>query len=162
MENKLKPLEIGKQYMTKFQVPEPVQIYSVLSYRTEKRKDGVIIMFPKNVYVTYLNTPELGQCLLDADRIAHEKYIATEEKDIRVYYFEDGGLRKVGPGSFLHSIKHKHTSINNCKESIDNLKLSKLIHKDKEVQFVIVEYTGILQAKIVEVYNKIYKYDKSK
>lgn len=84
-----------------------------------------------------------------------------ENKDIRVYYFEDGGLRKVGPGSFLHSIKHKHTSIANCKEAIDNLKLSRFVQKDREVQFVIVEYTGILQAKIVEVYNKIYKYDRT-
>lgn len=155
MEIKLKPLEIGKEYMTKFQVPEPVEIYSVLSYRTEKRGDEVI-MFPKNVYVTYLNTPELGRCLLDADRIVHERDTVTEEKDIRLYYFKDGIMRKIGAGTTLYKIKHHHKSVAECKDAIHKHNLSKYDLKNRFVQFLIVEYTGALQAKIVEIINKDY------
>lgn len=49
------PLKLGKTYMTKFQVPEPVTIISFLGN--------------KDAYVIYENNPEIGKCLLSLSRI---------------------------------------------------------------------------------------------
>lgn len=153
----LKPLEVGHDYMTKFQVPEPVRVVSVLTTRSENQ-NGELIEFPKNVYVSYLDNPNLGLCLLDADRIVHEQnFIVEEEKDIRLYYFKDAGLKKIGRGSTLHSIGHRHKSISECKKAIHTHVPPRFFNLSQTVQFVIVEYTGALQAKIIEVLNKKYE-----
>ena len=68
-------------------------------------------------------------------------------------------MRKIGPGSFLHKIKHKHTSLESCKSAIENYKLSNFQQRDQEIQFIIVEFHGLLKSKIIEVINKEYKYE---
>jgi len=73
--------------------------------------------------------------------------IETVKRDIRLYYYEDGTLRKMGKGKTGIN-RHIFDSIESCKERI--LKLKTLEHHSTD-QFVITEYFPNESSIILEI-----------
>ena len=71
------------------------------------------------------------------------------KEDIRLYYFGEGQLYKMGRGKTgIH--KHMFNSLKECQDRIVELKKMKM-HSLKETQFVIVKYFGVYKSQIVYV-----------
>ena len=63
--------------------------------------------------------------------------------DYRLYYFEGGQLKKMTPNRL-----HRHRSKESIEDAITRLKST---DRYNEAQFVVVEYYGIYDCKIIKV-----------
>lgn len=72
-------------------------------------------------------------------------------RDIRLYTYEAGRLIKQ-----VRPLAHKYKSLEDCIDSISNYQLKKYQPSKKTYQFVITEYTGTYESKIIEVITKTY------
>jgi len=72
-----------------------------------------------------------------------------EERDIRIYIYDPGSLKKIPPNH-----KHKHKSIESAEELIKRLQENPKFRFDRR-QFVITEYTGVYQSSIIKIINPL-------
>lgn len=68
------------------------------------------------------------------------------KKDIRLYFYEHGTLRKVYPRKY-----HFHHSEDEAEKTIDLLMQNNIRQKWKLSQFLIVEYFNAYQSKILKI-----------
>jgi hypothetical protein len=69
-------------------------------------------------------------------------------RDIRLYYYQAGGLIKNQGGMKKH---HLFNSLEECKEYIENPKSDALKYLYSYRQFVIIEYFDKYKSKIIEI-----------
>lgn len=75
------PLIVGKRYQTKFATGEWVTIHDI-QYTKESvlknQKDSKSALTIQSIYVIYDKCPDLGPCVLDENRIIHDKKFERE------------------------------------------------------------------------------------
>ena len=75
----------------------------------------------------------------------------TAKRDIRLYEYDGGILRKFGFGK-THQIPHMHTSLESCQATVEIL-MQRKIYRKKDRQILIVEYLGAYDSKIINLIN---------
>lgn len=75
----------------------------------------------------------------------------TAKRDIRLYEYDGGILRKLGFGK-THQIPHMHTSLESCQATVEIL-MQRKIYRKKDRQILIVEYLGAYDSKIINLIN---------
>ena len=62
----------------------------------------------------------------------------TAKRDIRLYEFDGGILRKLGFGK-THQIPHMHTSLESCQATVEIL-MQRKNYRKKDRQILMIEY----------------------
>ena len=74
------------------------------------------------------------------------------KRDIRLYEYATGTLRKVGRGK-TGNRPHMFESVEKCEEHISNIQSRhrKIYQKDDDTQYLIIEYFGAFRSKIIKI-----------